>query len=317
MIITVTINPAMDKVLVLDQFRLNETNRIKKQFSCVGGKGTHVSINLSLLGIRNIAAGIVMGAVGEEILNSLRTMDIDVQFLHLPEGNSRVNYVLVDNESNCTLISDKGPCLSDSVIAELVSHYSTLINEGDTVVISGDASNQKGTVLQDTLFDMAKAKKANICLDTSGDNLAAGVRKGPFLIKPNLDELSFLCGRSLESKREIMAAMLEVAAYGTKNIVVSCGSKGSLVYADGRYFNVTAPCVPVKNTVGCGDALLSGILAGFEQELDMETNLKQATAIAAAAAMNESTVGFDVNLIAQLSEYVFVEPMSMEEEAVS
>ena len=88
MVITVTINPAMDIVMKLDSFRLNVTNRIRRN-SCVGGKGTHVSINLSLLGVRNIATGVVMGATGEEILRQLSKYDIDVEFLKLDEGNSR------------------------------------------------------------------------------------------------------------------------------------------------------------------------------------------------------------------------------------
>lgn len=309
MIITVTINPAMDKVLVLDQFHPNETNRIRRQFSCVGGKGTHISINLSLLGIRSIATGVVMGPVGEAILSSLRSMNIDVQFIHLREGNSRINYVLIDNANNCTLLADKGQPLDDSVLDKLVQHYSTLISDGDIVVISGDASNQRGSI-QDTLIDLAKAKNARICLDTSGENLINGVRKSPFLIKPNLAELSFLCGKSLKSKSDTLAAIEELTAYGIENIVVSCDSEGSLVFAGGGYYSVTAPQVLVKNTVGCGDALLAGILAGLEQNLDIETNLKQATAIAAAAAMNESTAGFDIDEISQLAANIVVEQIN-------
>jgi 1-phosphofructokinase family hexose kinase len=306
MIITVTINPAMDKVLILDQLRPNETNRIRRQFDCVGGKGTHVSMNLSLLGIKSTATGVVRGQVGEEILSSLRSMNIDVQFLHLSEGNSRVNYVLIDHAGNGTLLSDKGQTLDDTVLDELVEHYAALINEGDIVVLSGDASNQKRNI-QDKLINLAQEKNAKVFLDTSGENLQNGARKYPFLIKPNLAELSFLCGRTLETQSDILSAIDELTSLGIQNILVSCGSNGSLVFADGHYYKVTAPQIPVKNTVGCGDALLAGILAGFEKNLDIEANLKQATAIAAAAAMNESTAGFDVELIPQLLADVVVE----------
>ncbi|TFG63694.1 MAG: hypothetical protein E4H36_04980 [Spirochaetales bacterium] len=310
MIITVTLNPAMDRVLVLDRFRLNVTNRITRQFDCVGGKGTHVSINLSMLGVRSRAVGVVMGGVGRDILASLRAMNIDVRFLELPEGNSRINFVLVDGEHNCTLISEKGQRMSDTVIENLLSLYTSLVAEGDIVVISGDASNQSGTVLQDTLMDIAGAKKAAVCLDASGDNLAAGIRKGPWLIKPNVDELENILGRTINSEEKILDGIGELNSFGIRYIVVSRGGEGSLVYADGKYFRVTAPDVEVRNTVGCGDALLAGLLAGFEKGMPVEANLRQATAAAAAKAMNESTAGFEAGLVAELGPKVRVEALT-------
>ncbi len=308
MIITVTVNPAMDKVLYLDGLRLNETNRIQSYFSCVGGKGTHVSANLSSLGIKSVATGIVRGPVGQDILSALCSEHIDLQFIALEEGNSRINYVLIDNVNNCTLLADKGRMLDSVELDLLIQRYSALVGEGDTVVISGDGSNQKQSI-QDKLIDIAYERKAKICLDTSGESLITGVRRSPFLIKPNLAELRFLCGKEFISQADIMTAMKKLADCGIQNIVVSCGSEGSLVYAAGCYYKVTAPQVPIKNTVGCGDALLAGVLAGFEQHLDMKSILKQATAVAAAAAMNESTVGFDSALISQLVERVKVEPI--------
>ncbi len=311
MIITVTINPAMDKVLVLDRFTPNETNRIKRHFSCVGGKGTHVSINLSLLGIRSIALGIVMGEVGREILDFLSSRNIDIQFVHLPEGSSRTNYVLLDCDGNSTLLAEKGPELPDAATEALVRRYWELVSENDFVVISGDTPGEKGRLLQDALFDIARQKKARVCLDTSGESLTRGVRKGPFLVKPNLAELEFLLGGKPSSETEILTAITGLAELGTQNVIVSLGSGGSLALAGGRYFRVIAPKVRTKNTVGCGDALLAGILAGFTQGLDVETNLKQATAIAAAAAMTELTAGFNADTVQQLLNEVLVEPLTL------
>ena len=305
MIITVTVNPAMDKVLYVDEFRLNETNRIRSQFNCVGGKGTHVSVNLSLLGIKSVATGIVRGQVGQDIISSLCSEHINLQFIALEEGNSRINYVLIDNANNCTLISDKGQMLESTELELLIRRYAMLVGKGDTVVISGDGSNQKRNI-ESTLIDIAHERNAKICLDLSGENLINGVCSSPFLIKPNLSELNFLCGRELVSQADILKAIEKLADSGIQNIIVSCGSEGSFVYAEGSYYKVTAPQIPVKNTVGCGDALLAGVLAGFEQNLDIKTNLKQATAVATAAAANESTVGFSSVLISKLVDLVEV-----------
>lgn len=307
MIITVTLNPAMDKVLVVDQFNLNVTNRIQRQFNCVGGKGTHISINLSLMGIRNTAVGVVMGPTGDEILEALGSMNIDVRFIRLEEGNSRTNYVLVDNSKNCTLIAEKGKLMDEDVIERLKQLYQSIIKKGDIVVISGDASNQRNTNLQKELMDIAKDRGAKVCLDASGEHLYQGVRNGPFLIKPNLDELSTLYGKEIHNVQDILMAMDILKDFGIENIVVSCGGEGSFAYSEGKYYHVAAPRVEVKNTVGCGDALLSGLLAGLERKLPMQENLRQATAVAAATAMNEATVGFDVKTADKLIKEIEVE----------
>jgi len=301
MVITVTINPAMDRVLIIDKFRQNVTNRIKKQFQCVGGKGTHVSINLSLIGIRSIAVGVVMGPTGDNILRELSAYDIDLRFIRLNEGNSRTNYVLVDADGNCSLISEKGELMKEDIIEELVKKYEDIVGGGDTVVISGDASNQKDTSLLDRLIDIALSHNARFCLDASGEHLAAGIRRRPFLIKPNLDELGFLCGKELSGQKDIIAALMQVHEAGAENIVVSCGADGSYALLGEKLYRINSPGVEVKNTVGCGDALLSGIIAGFEMKLPDVENLKRATAIAAATAMDESTVGFDPAIAEELT----------------
>jgi len=311
MVITVTINPAMDIVMQLDKFRPNVTNRIQRKFKCVGGKGTHVSINLSLLGVRNMAAGVVMGPTGDEILEQLSRYDIDVRFMKLSEGNSRTNYVLVDSEGNCTLISEKGRMMEQNVIDDLVEHYTGLVREHDVVVISGDASNQKDTGLQDKLIDIALSKGAKFCLDSSGTHLAEGIRKRPFLVKPNLDELGFICGREMTTEDAIISGIKEVKSNGAENVIASCGGDGSYALLGGKLYRVKSPRVEVKNTVGCGDALLSGVIAGYEKKLPEIEILKKATAVAAATAMNESTVGFDPDMALQLEEKVVVEELKI------
>jgi 1-phosphofructokinase family hexose kinase len=311
MVITVTINPAMDIVMQLDDFRLNVTNRIKNKFKCVGGKGTHVSINLSLLGVKNTATGIVMGSTGEEILKRLSEYDIDVKFLMLDKGNSRTNYVIADPGGNCTLVSEPGQQLERDVVEMFAGHYSRLVSEGDMVVISGDASNQKGTGLQDKLIDIAAARGARFCLDASGIYLENGIRKKPFLVKPNLDELGALIGSEMKTEDDIVSAMKQVRANGADNVIASCGGEGCYALIGNRLYRAPSPAVEVKNTVGCGDALLSGIIAGFEMKLPAAEILKKATAVAAATAMDESTVGFDPLVAAKLEAAVEVEELDM------
>ncbi len=311
-IITITLNPAMDKVLILKDFSLNITNRIQEQFTCVGGKGTHISINLSLLGIRSTAIGVVMGDTGEKILHSLKSMDIDVQFIKLAEGESRTNYVVVDDEGNCTLIAEKGQLMSQQVIDQLLFLYASKVGKYDIVVISGDASNQSNTNLQDTIMDIAAQKGARVCIDASGEHLKAAINKRPFLIKPNMDELSKLLDRSIKTEKEILAAIKELyQQYGIANIMVSCGEDGSYFCSEGAFYRIIAPKIQAKNTVGCGDAVVSGLLAGIEERLPIELCLKRASAIAAATAMDKSTVGFDISILDELAQRVIVQPIPL------
>lgn len=302
MVITVTINPAMDKVFMMDKFQLNRTNRIQNQFQCVGGKGTHVSVNLGLMGIRSCAVGVVMGPTGDEIIQQLSIYNMDIRFIKLADGNSRTNYILVDGQGNCTLVAEKGQTMDQTVSERLVAHYEGLVGKGDTVVISGDASNQRDTGLQERLIQIAVKNNARFCLDASGEHLAAGIARKPFLVKPNLDELEYLFGKSISTEEDILSALMHVRQAGAANIVVSCGEKGSYAFLEGRLYKVLSPKVQVRNTVGCGDALLSGLIAGFEKMLSPVENLKQATAVAAATAMKETTVGFDSVIAARLRE---------------
>ena len=192
-----------------------------------------------------------------------------------------------------------------------LARYSKLVGSGDLVVISGDASNLKGPGLQDRLIDIAVARGARFCLDASGIYLESGIRKKPFLVKPNLDELGALVGRELKTEVEIVAAMMWARENGAENVVASCGGEGSYAFLGGRLYRAVSPAVEVKNTVGCGDALLSGIIAGFEKRLSTEEILKKATAVAAATAMDEATVGFDPLVAAELEAEVTVTELEL------
>lgn len=308
MILTVTINPAMDIVLRVEALNLNVTNRIQSKYECVGGKGTHISVNLSRMGVPSMAVGVVRGRTGKKILDALRLEpNIQPRFLCLEGGDSRTNYILVDNHAENTIVAERGCTLTDGELDALVALYAEVIGTGDLVVISGDASNHNRETLQDELIDIAVQKGARLCLDVSGTTLERGIKKSPFFVKPNLEELRILCKKEITTTGEIVAGMRELANHNIPHVVVSCGNNGCLALSEGRLFRVTVPRVLAKNTAGCGDSLVAGLIAGFEQNLSIESNLRRANAIASAAAMNEETAGFDVNLIEQLSGQVVVE----------
>lgn len=295
MILTVTLNPAMDRLMFVDGFTFNVTNRIYRRENCVGGKGTHVSANLACLDEPSIATGIAMGPTGRQIIESLQAFGVKCDFVYSEQGDSRTNYVLLDGKSS-TLVCEKGPELPDGVMDEFAARYDVLTNGADYVVISGDASNfafGEGFSLQDRMLDVAREKGVRAVLDSAGASLASGVKRKPYLIKPNAEELAELTGMPTDSDDQIMTAIGSLDEYGIEIVAVSMGSRGSIVKYGDEYYRAGIAKVEAQNTVGCGDAYLSGLVYAIKHGYAAVPALALAAACGGAAAMSPLSVGFD------------------------
>lgn len=295
MILTVTLNPAMDRLLFVDGFQFNVTNRIYRREDCVGGKGTHVSANLACLDERSVATGIAMGPVGKQIIESLEMLRVDCDFVYTEQGNSRTNYILLDGK-NSTLICERGPQVPAEVLETFGEKYDALISNAQYVVISGDASNfayREGFSLQDRMLDVAAEQGVRVVLDSAGASLKSGVSKRPYLIKPNAEELAELTGMPTENDAQVVAAIKSLDEFGIEIVAVSMGSRGSIVKFGDVYYRVGIAKVAAQNTVGCGDAYLSGLIYAIKSGYPALPALALAAACGGAAAMNPLSVGFD------------------------
>jgi 1-phosphofructokinase family hexose kinase len=309
MILTVTLNPAMDRLLFVNGFTFNVTNRITRRENCVGGKGTHVSVNLACLGEPSIATGIAMGGTGRQIIESLEGSGVTCDFILSEQGDSRTNYLLIDEKSS-TLICEKGPEMSAEILDAFYERYDALTDRMDWVVISGDASNftdSAGTSLQDKLLASAHEKGCRIALDSAGASLKSGIKHSPFLIKPNAEELSELTGMPTETDGQIVAAIKSLSGYDVEIIAVSMGSKGSIVKFGKELYRAGVADVKAVNTVGCGDAYLSGLVCAIKNGYAPERALKFAAACGAAEALNPLSVGLDQSKAEALCENIKVE----------
>lgn len=304
---TVTLNPAIDRILYLDHFQPDITNRLHGWTDGIGGKGTHVSINLQLLGLANQALGIVHGKNGSHIIKLLENCNVTVKFQHYPEQNSRMNYLLIEDSGSCTCLSSKGVQLSETDIASFITFLRQELHDGDYLILSGDASNCPDAFVYNTIMEACRDKHPRIFLDTSGDTLKKCIKAKPFLIKPNKDELAELCGRTLSTEEDLIDAMEEISQSGIPNIAVSLGGKGSLVRTEDGIYRAHPANVNVCNTIGCGDCFLSGLIYGFYHDLPIRQSLKLATAISGSCAESSVSVGFDPDRVKELYGQIQIE----------
>lgn len=311
MICTLTINPAVDKLLFIPELNRDNTNRIKRIETVLGGKGTHVSTNLSILGCENRAYGIGYGKTGKVIEHILEDNGVQVAFFHSDEGESRTNYALIEDTNTCTLITEKGKTVPSEICNELITYMMDTLQDGDYLVLSGDASNTEIPFIYNVIIDEIGKRELDVrvFLDTSSENLVRGLEQRPFLVKPNEDELSQVMGRPMETDEDILEGIEEISSKGIPCVAVSRGSRGSMVKYGGEVYKVYPLEVNVVNTIGCGDAFLSGLVYGFEKGMDFPDILKLAAGVSAATAESDLTVGFDPVRAGELKKLVKLEKL--------
>lgn len=305
MINTITLNPAIDHIIYLNRFVRNITNRIRATQITMGGKGTHISLNLRLMGSPSRAFGFGFGRVGRQIIQMLRDGGVEPYFIYTEEGESRTNYLLVEEESkDATLVADRGPLPTPEMTDAFYSLMLKTVRDGDYLALSGDTSNFPDPCIYNKLIDMLADRQLRVFLDASGRSLEKCIEKSPFLIKPNRDELAALLGMTIAGDADVIHAISRLDRYNIEIVAVSMGGDGSLVRAGDALYRVRPPKVNVYNTVGCGDCYLGGLLHGFENGMAVEDALRYATAVSAATAESALSVFFDVDRARELSEYV-------------
>jgi 1-phosphofructokinase family hexose kinase len=294
MIWTVTLNPAMDKILFINSFERNITSRIIKTVDTLGGKGVHISYNLNLMNIDNIATGIIFGTTGKKIESILKKRGIKTLFLKggKKRGDSRINIVIREDDGSSTIIAEQGVKLKKEEIQDFKDMLKIKIKKEDKLIISGDASNAPSAI-NNEIINYLKDKNLKIIIDGSGETLRKSIKIEPFLIKPNKDELESLLGFEIKTDEDVIKGIKILEKKGVKNIIVSLGKHGSIGLIKGELLRAVVPKINVENTVGCGDCFLSGIIYGLEKKLTAKESLRYASAISTAAATEIFSVGFN------------------------
>lgn len=284
MIYTVTFNPAIDYVVRTADLRLGEVNRASYEEMFFGGKGINVSIIMNELGIKSKALGFIAGFTGEAIENGIKAMGIDADFVRLKNGNSRINVKIKAAEE--TELNGQGPHIDDEAILTLYEKLDTL-KDGDTLILAGSIPNSLPSDIYEKILKRLSVRDIKTVVDATKDLLLNVLKYKPFLIKPNNHELGEMFGVKLTTKAEIEKYARKLQEKGAKNVLISMAGDGALLVDENGKTHICGACKgTVKNSVGAGDSMVAGFVAG-SVENDYEYALKLGTAAGGATAFSD------------------------------
>lgn len=309
MILTVTLNAAIDKRYVVEEFKVGEVNRVKECAYVPGGKGLNVSKPAAVAGAEVVATGFVGGHAGNYIEASLKDYHVKSAFYHL-ESESR-SCINIWDEKNCvqTEFLEPGFTVTESEFQGFVEEFKELVKKADVVAMSGSVPKGLDGTAYQKLVKVVKDAGKKVILDTSGKLLEMGIEACPTMIKPNIDEIRMLTGKECTEIGEIVEAAKEIHARGVEVVAVSLGADGSLAVSDEGVFRAIVPRIDAVNTVGCGDSMIAGFALGFAEGLSIEETLRKASAISAAAALREETGYFVMEDMQRLYPQIKIEKM--------
>ena len=263
MVYTLTLNPSLDYMMPVRQLRIGATNRSEGEQIRIGGKGINVSILLRSLGIENLALGIAAGFTGEELLRRMNEEGIRHEFLMGGEGFTRINVKLLSEEE--TEINGSGPVIGEAEAQALLRQLEEIHSE-DYLVISGSAPRGIPEDFLDRLLGKAIQQGAEIVLDISGPALRRALRYHPFLIKPNQRELEEVLGVSIPNREQALLHGKKLQELGARNVLISLGAEGAVLLDEkGGVYSKKAPDGLLVSSVGAGDSMVAGFLAGWIQ----------------------------------------------------
>ncbi len=282
MIYTVTFNPSLDYVVQVEHFQGDTVNRTSEEHVYPGGKGNNVAVIASNLGMKSRALGFKAGFTGAAMEQMLQEFGCDTDFIALEEGVTRINVkVKSDDEFE---INGQGPRIPDEKIRQLYEKLDAL-ESGDVLVLSGSIPNTLPDDMYERIMERLAGTGVRISVDATKDLLMNVLKYHPFLIKPNNHELGEMFGVTLESDDEIAEYARKLQEMGARNVLVSMAGDGAiLVTEDGSVLKQLPPAGEVVNSVGAGDSMVAGFLAGYLKTGSYEEALKLGTAAGSATA---------------------------------
>lgn len=276
MIYTVTLSPSIDYIVRMSNMRSNTTNRTDSEEFYFGGKGINVSQVLAELDLDSTAFGFIAGFTGEAIEKGLRNNRIRTDFIHLNEGFTRINIKI--KAGGETEINGQGPDIPEAALEQLMQKLDQ-IKDGDTLVLAGSIPKTCPDDIYERMLERVKDKKIMIAVDATRKLLVNSLSMHPFLIKPNRLELSEIFHKEVETEDDVKKYAGKLQEMGARNVIVSLGRKGAFLLDEtGATHSCGVLKQPVINTVGAGDSMVAGFIAGYLKTGDYGYALKLGSA---------------------------------------
>lgn len=267
MVYTVTLNPSIDYYVKIKQFQVGEINRSSDEELQPGGKGINVSLLLSRLGVETTALGFKAGFVGEQMEELLSREKVKTSFISC-EGNSRIN-VKIDGDPD-TQINGEGPLITEAHLNKLYKKIEKIGPE-DILVLAGSASKSLGTGVYKEIISHLKHEDTKLVVDAAGELLGEVLEEKPFLVKPNIEELSELFDVEIHNDEETLKYAKKLVDMGARNVIVSLGVNGALMITEeGETYRCRSPRGEIINAVGAGDSLVAGFLTSYTRYNNMK-----------------------------------------------
>jgi 1-phosphofructokinase len=285
MIYTVTFNPALDYAIGVDNLVSGMTNRSSYEQLLPGGKGLNVSTILSNLGIENTALGFIAGFTGQEIKRSFEERGGKSDFIELKNGISRINVKIKSAEE--TEINASGPIIDSESLEKLTEKLDAL-KDGDILVLAGSIPASLPDSLYSDIMARLDGRGVLIAVDATKDLLLNVLPYKPFLIKPNNHELGEIFGVTLKTREDVIPYAKKMQEKGARNVLVSMAGEGAVLVAEnGEVLMSEAPKGKVKNSVGAGDSMVAGFIAGWCEKHTYRHAFKMGLSSGSASAFSE------------------------------
>lgn len=284
MIYTVTLNPSIDYVIKVDKLTTGNINRVNEEHVYPGGKGINVTRILKSLDNDNIALGFVSGFTGDYIINSLQELNLKSDFIKVKEGFTRINVKVKSEEE--TEINGQGPKISEEELNQFYKVIDKLV-DGDILILSGSIPSCLDERLYESIMKKVEDRDIKVIVDATKNLLLNVLKYKPFLIKPNNHELSEMFNVELNSTEDVVFYARKLKEMGAQNVLISMGKDGALLVTENdEVFASSVAKGEVVNSVGAGDSMVAGFIAGYLKSNSYEEALRLGAASGGATAFS-------------------------------
>lgn len=289
MIYTLTLNPAIDRTVIVPEVNYKDVTRVTRTVREAAGKGINVSKVINNMEETSICTGFVGGDNGDFINKSLQNDNIETFFVEVSENTRENIKVLSSNDGSVLELNEQGASISKKNLNNMFLYFDNTLKENDILVLAGSApANVEHSIYQEII---KRYKKRNVItiLDTSKNLFQLGIEAGPTIIKPNKYELEMYFDKEIHSFDELVESARLLLEKGVNEVYVTMGKDGSLYVSKEAVYKVTIPTITAKGTVGAGDSFVAGLAIAKSNGLDIEDTLKYASAVSIASCLQEGT----------------------------